>query len=118
MVDVEFEKRVPNPITLSTVKALAAGGIQLDYLPAKGLEAIKKMHLINRGRLSKSNLCTTDTGVQPVEQEAYDALILMGERGGWNVPEKAAKTGDKRAIDQVEPEKDGREVRRSRRHAK
>lgn len=43
------------------------------YISQLQLDAIKKMSLLNRGRLS----------VQPVEDLVYDAVVELGTTGGW-----------------------------------
>ena len=42
-------------------------------------------------------------GVQPVSQEAYQAVLLLGERGGWESLEpKKRKSSLKRPLEQVD----------------
>lgn len=53
MVDVKFQRRLDHPPTLNVLKAIASGATIVPYLDQKGLQAIKEMQLINRGRLSK-----------------------------------------------------------------
>ena len=43
------------------------------YLTDDMLTAIKEMALLNRGRLS----------VQPVTEEAYEAVVKLSKEGGW-----------------------------------
>jgi hypothetical protein len=47
-------------------------------MTSKGLQAIKDMPLLNRGRLS----------VQPVSLEAFEAVKSLGVNGGWPSMEK------------------------------
>ncbi|WVN89788.1 uncharacterized protein L203_105018 [Cryptococcus depauperatus CBS 7841] len=77
MVDVQFKDRLPHPPTLALVKQLASSSAlpqEVSYIGKQGLDAIKAMALVNRGRLS----------VQPVEGEAYDAIVKLGMQGGWD----------------------------------
>lgn len=56
MVDVKFNERLPYPPTLALIKHLAASQNLPDevaYIGKDGLEAIKAMQLVNRGRLSE-----------------------------------------------------------------
>ncbi|KAB8336863.1 hypothetical protein FH972_021171 [Carpinus fangiana] len=79
LVDVEFVKRLPKLVPLGLLQKLGSNDLdgkqreQISYLSKKHLEAIKAMALLNRGRLS----------VQPVTDEAYEAVRLLGEKGGW-----------------------------------
>lgn len=86
MVDVKFVAKVKNFVPLSLFKYLATQKEvpkELDYLTQEHLDAIKAMPLVTRGRLS----------VQDVSKLAYEATILMGERGGFEglVEVKTAK---------------------------
>ncbi|WRT70838.1 uncharacterized protein IL334_007837 [Kwoniella shivajii] len=78
MVNVKFIQRLDYPPTLSLIKYLASLSTsilpdEISYIGKDGSNAIGNMQLVNRGRLS----------VQPVEQSAYDAIILLGTQGGW-----------------------------------
>ncbi|RXK41056.1 hypothetical protein M231_01687 [Tremella mesenterica] len=76
MVDVKFRSRLLHPPTLALIKHLASSTSlpsEVEYIGSEGLEAIKEMQLVNRGRLS----------VQPVTDKAYEVVRLLGERGGW-----------------------------------
>ncbi|KAF9782976.1 DUF55-domain-containing protein [Thelephora terrestris] len=73
MVEVEFKSRASHFVPLSVLKGIPAGNVP-EYLTTEDVEAIKGMALINRGRLS----------VQRVEEEAWDAVRKMAERGGWS----------------------------------
>ncbi|KAK4684934.1 hypothetical protein P7C73_g5223, partial [Tremellales sp. Uapishka_1] len=82
-VSVKFLSRVAHPPTLALIKhlsTLTALPSEIDYIGEAGLAAIASMQLVNRGRLS----------VQPVTEEAFQAVVLLGERGGWDelVPAK------------------------------
>ncbi|ORX40822.1 EVE domain-domain-containing protein [Kockovaella imperatae] len=86
MVDVKFEKRLDHPPTLALVKQLASLPSlpeEAGYIGQDGLKAIKGMALVNRGRLS----------VQPVTDEAYEAVVKLGTKGGWEslLPAKGLK---------------------------
>lgn len=77
MVSVKFVSRLKHPVTLAWIKKLAALSSPPEgvaYIGEEGLAAVKGMALVNRGRLS----------VQPVSDEAYDAIVAMGEKGGMD----------------------------------
>ncbi|WWC98296.1 hypothetical protein V866_005187 [Kwoniella sp. B9012] len=79
MVDVKFIRRLAHPPTLQLIKHLASLSSsslpdEISYIGKDGLEAIRSMQLVNRGRLS----------VQPVEQLAFDSIVKLGEHGGWD----------------------------------
>lgn len=99
MVNVKFVQRVEHPVTLANIKALAAGTTSIPYLSKEGLGAIKKMQLINRGRLSRCSSCRADAGVQPVDEAAYDAIIQLGEKGGWKPDKPLAEPTKRKAED-------------------
>ncbi|OCF35897.1 hypothetical protein I316_02391 [Kwoniella heveanensis BCC8398] len=78
MVNVKFVERLPHPPTLALIKVLAALPSsalpeEISYIGEDGLKAIAGMQLVNRGRLS----------VQPVEEAAYEAICLLGTKGGF-----------------------------------
>lgn len=100
MVDVSFVSRAAHLVPLSLFKHIAASSAvpeEVVYIDEEGLKAIKgwynlcscsscdmhgtgralttylAMALINRGRLS----------VQPVERDAWDAVVKLAEQGGW-----------------------------------
>lgn len=77
MVDVRFKRRLDYPPTLALIKHLATLSNlpkEVSYIGDRGLEAIKNMSLVNRGRLS----------VQPVDDAAYNAIVELGTKGGWD----------------------------------
>ncbi|WVQ70798.1 hypothetical protein IAR50_000320 [Cryptococcus sp. DSM 104548] len=95
MVEVKFHHRLAHPPTLALIKNIAAQSnlpSETAYIGQEGLDAIKAMALVNRGRLS----------VQPVEDTAYEAIVKLGTQGGWDslsgkpagskAPTKATKT--------------------------
>jgi len=76
MVDVTFNRRLPLLVPLALLRSLAALASppsSLSYLTNRHLAGIKEMDLLNRGRLS----------VQPVEDVAWEAIELLGVKGGW-----------------------------------
>jgi len=76
MVDIRFIRRLEHPPTLALIKLLAQLSSVPDeskYIGPEGLKALKGMALVNRGRLS----------VQPVEDKAFEAIVLLGDKGGW-----------------------------------
>ncbi|SHO79546.1 Uncharacterized protein MSYG_3895 [Malassezia sympodialis ATCC 42132] len=89
MVDVEFVRRLPHMVPLALLQHLASSDVtesqrkDVHYLDDKHIESLRGMALLNRSRLS----------VQPVDAIAYEAICLLGERGGfeqwpgkWNSP--------------------------------
>jgi predicted RNA-binding protein with PUA-like domain len=84
MVDLRFVSRVQHFVPLSVLKELP----HLDYLEEDSIDAIKSMALINRSRLS----------VQPVSQLAYEAILKMGENGGFD-SEPVKSRSRKRKVD-------------------
>lgn len=97
MVNVRFVSRLKHPVTLAWVKKLA--GLNkppegVAYIGAEGLKAIKEMPLVNRGRLS----------VQPVSEEAYDAIVAMGEKGGMDELPPPKKSRAKESKEEAEDE--------------
>ncbi|OWZ63677.1 hypothetical protein AYX15_04405 [Cryptococcus neoformans] len=77
MVDVMFKRRLGYPPTLALIKHLATLSNlpkEVSYIGDRGLKAIKNMPLVNRGRLS----------VQPVDDAAYNAIVELGTKGGWD----------------------------------
>jgi hypothetical protein len=93
MVDLTFTSRATHfvPLTLLRYIASSPPPPELDYLGNEDVKAIKgycnpplllagiltystAMALVSRGRLS----------VQRVEENAWDAVVLLAERGGWD----------------------------------
>lgn len=81
MVDVKLDRKLPRLVPLALLqdvrnKGPAAAEIKAlpnGYLCPEHIKAISDMQLLNRGRLS----------VQRVEPLAYEAIVLLAERGGW-----------------------------------
>ena len=95
MVDLTFTSRTKNFIPLAILRFLSSTVLEdvpqeLKYIGAHGLKAIKGivfpksqaslvqphltgLDLVTRGRLS----------VQRVDQEAWDVIVSMAEKGGW-----------------------------------
>ncbi|OSD04440.1 DUF55-domain-containing protein [Trametes coccinea BRFM310] len=86
MVDVTFTRRAPHFVPLSLLRTVAAASEppeEVSYIGLEGVNAIKGMALITRGRLS----------VQRVEAETWEVIEQLAERGGWN---EETATGGKR----------------------
>ncbi|KAH8916781.1 DUF55-domain-containing protein [Atractiella rhizophila] len=108
MVDVAFQERLPHLVSLKLLQSIAALSAlpePLSYLSDSMLSGIKDMTLIKRGRLS----------VQPVEPIVYEAVKLLGIKGGWEdwleeekikekKAKKVAKTNKRKKSDQGESE--------------
>ena len=82
------------------IAALSSLPDEISYVGKDGLQAIKSMALVNRGRLSESTFPSQSVsqidhnlGVQPVTEDAYEAVVMLGTRGGWEdlVSKKASK---------------------------
>ncbi|KAL5487596.1 hypothetical protein ACEPAI_5704 [Sanghuangporus weigelae] len=78
MVDATFKYRAAHHVPLSLFKRIANSPTDdpptdVVYIGSEGVRAIKEMALIKRGRLS----------VQPVEEDAWEAVQLLAEKGGW-----------------------------------
>lgn len=111
MVDVRFVARLQHPVTLAWVKKLAGLAAPPDgvaYIGPGGLQAIKDMPLVNRGRLS----------VQPVSDEAYAAIVAMGERGGMDELPPPKKAKAKESVKAEKDEGDGEKGTASGKRAK
>ena len=115
---MRFVERLEHPPTLALIRYLASLSslpIEVDHIGEDGLRAVKGMALVNRGRLSElrqihsenpSTGCLegemteliVEIGVQPVDEDAYEAVISLGRKGGWEslVPgaKKAVKGKD------------------------
>jgi hypothetical protein len=85
MVDLLFSSRAKHLVPLSLLKLIAATPSDLpagvEYIGTEGADAISTMPLVGRGRLS----------VQRVEEEAWNAVVMLADRGGWG--EESAKAG-------------------------
>ncbi|KAM0745621.1 DUF55-domain-containing protein, partial [Meredithblackwellia eburnea MCA 4105] len=76
MCDLEFVSRLPHFVPLKLLQHLSTLSVPpscTPYLKQSDIDGIKKMALLNRGRLS----------VQPVEEIVYDAVVKLGTEGGW-----------------------------------
>ncbi|KAG9100039.1 Ras GTPase activating protein ira2, partial [Ceratobasidium sp. 370] len=90
MVELTFDARLKYFVPLSVLRQISACATidevaqlnssseddqpSLTYLSAEDLAALKKMPLLNRGRLS----------VQPVNPDAWVAINKLAEKGGWS----------------------------------
>mgnify|MGYP001943530676 CR=1 FL=1 len=79
MVDVRFDKRLKHYVALPLLQHIAGGLSESEradvaYLTDAHIAAIAEMPLLRRSRLS----------VQPVSPEAYDAVCLLGTKGGFD----------------------------------
>lgn len=104
-VDVQFVRRLPHFVPLALLQHLAEGLSESEredvaYLSDAQLASVAAMPLLHRSRLS----------VQPVDDAAYDAICLLGDRGGfaawpgkWNVSGVRAKPARKEAAADAKP---------------
>ncbi|KAF9498699.1 DUF55-domain-containing protein [Pleurotus eryngii] len=78
MVDLTFVERAKNFIPLALLRYIAdissTPPPELEYVGEDGINAIKGMDLVTRGRLS----------VQRVSEEAWNTIQLLAKRGGWD----------------------------------
>ncbi|KAI0772587.1 PUA-like domain-containing protein [Irpex lacteus] len=79
MVELTFKSRTANFVPLSLLRRIAASPgsdapSDIPYIGASGVQAIKEMALVTRGRLS----------VQRVEEAAWGIIELLAEKGGWD----------------------------------
>lgn len=82
LVDVEFVEKLERLVPLGLLQKLAEKGEKLTkeerqdvgYLSEEQIRAIGEMALLNRGRLS----------VQPVTKEAFEAVVELSRKGGWD----------------------------------
>jgi predicted RNA-binding protein with PUA-like domain len=115
MVSVKFLSRLSHPPSLALIKFLASSSTlpdEVKYIGEVGYGAVKEMQLVNRGRLSESLLLLRIrakelmVGVQPVTQEAYEAVVQLGTQGGWEgLVVKPGKAKTAKAKDEPTDEK-------------
>lgn len=82
LVDVEFVEKLERLVPLGLLQKLAGKQGKLSkeerenvgYLTDEQVGAIAEMALLNRGRLS----------VQPVTKEAFEAVVQLSRKGGWD----------------------------------
>ncbi|KAJ8482727.1 hypothetical protein ONZ45_g14852 [Pleurotus djamor] len=99
MVDLTFVERAKHFIPLAVLRYIAdsvptALDPEIEYIGEDGVEAIKNMDLITRGRLS----------VQRVTPESWEVIQVLAERGGGKGRGKGKKEGKKKVDDEVEEE--------------
>ncbi|KAG6854440.1 hypothetical protein C0991_006519 [Blastosporella zonata] len=76
MVDLTFVSRVTHFVPLALLRFLCDSTTlppEIDYIEEDGYKALKGMDLVGRGRLS----------VQRVEESAWNAIVALSEKGGW-----------------------------------
>ncbi|KAG6861948.1 hypothetical protein C0995_009132 [Termitomyces sp. Mi166 len=84
MVDLTFISRATHFVPLALLRFLSDSNTlppEVDYIREDGLKALKAMDLVGRGRLS----------VQRVEESAWNAIIALAEKGGWEELDLKAK---------------------------
>jgi hypothetical protein len=117
MVSVKFLSRLSHPPSQALIKFLASSSTlpdEVNYIGQGGYKAVKEMQLVNRGRLSESRLFLLwirakglIEGVQPVMEEAYEAVVQLGTQGGWEgLVVKPGKAKTAKAKDEPTDEKD------------
>ncbi|KAG5719913.1 Thymocyte nuclear protein 1 [Termitomyces sp. T112] len=76
MVDLKFVSRATHFVPLALLRFLSDSNSlhpEINYIQEDGLKALKAMDLVGRGRLS----------VQRVEESAWNAIVALAEKGGW-----------------------------------
>ncbi|KAG5352336.1 hypothetical protein C0989_002781 [Termitomyces sp. Mn162] len=76
MVDLKFVSRATHFVPLALLRFLSDSNSlrpEINYIQEDGLKALKAMDLVGRGRLS----------VQRVEGSAWNAIVALAEKGGW-----------------------------------
>ncbi|MCO5549547.1 hypothetical protein L7F22_003019 [Adiantum nelumboides] len=106
MVDLQLERKLPNLVPLALLQLLRDDTTKkLDYLTKVHRNAISSMQLLNRGRLS----------VQMVEPEAYEAIVLLADKGGWQEwPGKWQVKASKKEVAEQDNEKSDSEKKASK----
>lgn len=88
MVDVGFERRLAHMVPLALLQHLTSGQLtesqrhDVKYLSDEHIESLRGMALLNRSRLSVQ-VCGEPTDKKPVHATAYEAICLLGEKGGF-----------------------------------
>lgn len=105
MVDLLFDQHLPHPVSLRLLQYLStaqkAPDCLKDYITVEMLAGIADMVLVKKGRLS----------VQPVAPVVFEAVKLLGIRGGWadwfaTIP-KAAPVKRKKAVEDTGVKEEG-----------
>ncbi|CAA7270952.1 unnamed protein product [Cyclocybe aegerita] len=117
MVDLTFSARAANFVPLALLRLLADQPFsqppkELSYLGEKGVQAIKTMDLVTRGRLS----------VQRVGEDAWEAIQFLAEKGGWDEldmnpkkkPPAKRKAKEKDSEDGSKAKREKKETKRKR----
>jgi len=90
MVDLKFKRRLPHFVSLSALKQIKADPSSgPEYLTPDQRSGISEMPLLTQGRLS----------VQPVSDTAFEAIVLLGERGGFEEESKPSKKKKEPAVE-------------------
>ncbi|PPQ73789.1 hypothetical protein CVT24_007535 [Panaeolus cyanescens] len=116
MVDLSFVSRAKHFLPLSLLRYLAESSYgslpqELKYLTEEDLQAIKGMDLVTRGRLS----------VQRVKENAWNAISLMTDKGGWEELDLKVQKGAKgkaKAVSSKPDEETVEEEKRPKKKAK
>ncbi|KAM0786665.1 hypothetical protein ACM66B_002113 [Microbotryomycetes sp. NB124-2] len=99
MVDVEYVSHLPHPVPLSALQNISSiphsslPKAVKEYLSLEHQQAIASSQLLSKGRLS----------VQPCTDSFYEAVLLLGENGGWEEMAKVVgKTSKKEKATKAE----------------
>ncbi|KAG9317334.1 hypothetical protein JVU11DRAFT_1533 [Chiua virens] len=108
MVDVMFISRARHFVPLSLLRHLAdipsaTPPEAISYVRQDGINAIKVMPLINRGRLS----------VQRVSAVCWDVMQTMADKGGWESMSFERKVAKTRPVDETGSATSRRRTKRS-----
>ncbi|KAF9461992.1 PUA-like domain-containing protein [Collybia nuda] len=86
MVELTFKSRAQNFVPLALLRYIADNSTlppEIEYIGDTGAKAIKAMDLVTRGRLS----------VQRVDGKAWDTIVQLAEKGGWEELDLKPKKG-------------------------
>jgi hypothetical protein len=99
MVDLQFDKRLTHFVPLKLLQAIAEAPVEAlpSCLTPEDATAIKNMALLSRGRLS----------VQPVSDQAYEAIVKLGEQGDFDELLASKKKAAKPKKPKTEPAEEG-----------
>jgi len=97
MVDLTFGSRAKHFIPLALLRHISQNGVlppEIEYIGEEGFKAVQGMDLVTRGRLS----------VQRVGKLAWNAIVLLAERGGWeDINLKGGPKSSKQGKQKVKP---------------
>jgi len=88
MVDLSFVSRATHFIPLALLRMISDSTTlpsEIEYIGEAGFKALQTMDLVKKGRLS----------VQRVDEKAWNAVVALAEKGGWEDIDLKFKKGKK-----------------------